>query len=760
MSSFFGMGKARTSRWTLGLSLPVLVVFFLCGDLRTRTGWDDTYYILQLSSLVEDGDLDLRNDALLSPLPPRQLLTFLTGTTPSGALKNTFSIGPALVWLPAYAAARVTQTPAAGSPIERWSRRELIALQLLSIVLLTGISALLLRLLLREGFDFRLAVLATLTLLLGTPLALYGPALYTMNHLASAAAAALYLAALLLLEREPSPLLALLSGIALGLVVLVRWQDAVFAVLFLGPLLPLAMRREWGRLGRLVACAGVGALVMALLQCEAWHLEFNSWLTLPQGGDYMRWTRPEILRFLVSGHGGLMTWAPVFGVAIAGFLMPWRCASPARWRWLVLFVLAAEIYVDASVRDWWGGHSFGPRRMASAVPLLVFGLSNFATQPFKRLLGPLLVGCTLWGAFVANLYWRQVQDLSLLVRAKSEVTAAATEQDVVSDPGEARHRALRLALGDRHANDFAGVSAIPPVVGSLLTAVSIAVVVFAAAWVLTRADARTVVTVLLVLVLGIGAWFHVRLLRGPPFDATDGSAWLQAASGLSGCPVAASNPTSSERGAQGAPARFLSLFAAWRTGDPRQAAQTLSALAAEHVPAAIELESSLGARRAALLRWIPGSFFSPQRGATSCGIEVPAGPQAAHWRIDFDLLPGDLSAGDSYELATLRGTDGGEVIRLVATSAGVTLVSPGGERGAPFPLLSGRIAHVAIEISARQHTVGLTLNQESRRVTLAAPLGRPSLPAWLVLGRSRRAGSPTLPPLAAQYSELRVEEGS
>src|SRR6202521_6195299 len=95
------------------------------GEIRTRTGWDDTWYLLQASSLVEDGDLDLRNDALYSALPPDELRRFLTTTLPSGTLKNTFSIGPAVLWLPAYAAGMPWREGTGTAAAMRWSRAQL-----------------------------------------------------------------------------------------------------------------------------------------------------------------------------------------------------------------------------------------------------------------------------------------------------------------------------------------------------------------------------------------------------------------------------------------------------------------------------------------------------------------------------------------------------------------------------------------------------------------------------------------------------------
>src|SRR5262249_41945312 len=159
----------------------------------THTGWDDSYYLLQVSSLAEDGDLDLRNDALHAALAPRDLQQFLTATLASGTLKNTFSIGSTVLWLPAYAARLPLRRPPAAGVAPRWTPAQLAALHLLSLALLTGVVWFLFRLLLHAGVGWPLAVLAAGAILAGTPLAVYGPAIYTMAHLPSAVTTSLLL---------------------------------------------------------------------------------------------------------------------------------------------------------------------------------------------------------------------------------------------------------------------------------------------------------------------------------------------------------------------------------------------------------------------------------------------------------------------------------------------------------------------------------------------------------------------------------------
>ncbi|HZI63414.1 MAG TPA: hypothetical protein VFE44_01470, partial [Thermoanaerobaculia bacterium] len=193
-------GEGARRRDALRLALAVLLLALCFGKLAAFSGWDETYYLGQLSSLVEDGDLDLRNDALHSRLVPFELRRLLLTTLPGGGLLNTFGVGQSLVYAPAYLAGLPLRALAGA---ERWNRAQLAALHLLALALTLAVAWFLFVWLRRAGLERRIALLGALALLLGTPLLVYGVRSYTMSHLASAAAACLFVAAVHRLERRP-----------------------------------------------------------------------------------------------------------------------------------------------------------------------------------------------------------------------------------------------------------------------------------------------------------------------------------------------------------------------------------------------------------------------------------------------------------------------------------------------------------------------------------------------------------------------------
>lgn len=74
----------------------VVLVFTFC-RWPTFAGWDDAFYVTQLTSVLGDGDLVLQNDLLAYPNPAGTRLRTLATVLGDGALFNTFSIGPPLV---------------------------------------------------------------------------------------------------------------------------------------------------------------------------------------------------------------------------------------------------------------------------------------------------------------------------------------------------------------------------------------------------------------------------------------------------------------------------------------------------------------------------------------------------------------------------------------------------------------------------------------------------------------------------------------
>lgn len=174
------------------------------------------------------------------------------------------------------------------------------------------------------------------------------------------AALALSVALLALIDRR-----LVLAGIAVSAMVAFRPSTPVI-VLFL---LPLVGRRlvDWARfLAGILPFALALAVYNTLAFGSPLHQGYGtqhvfdaltpSWPTVAQG----------VSALLVSPGRGLLVYSPVLLFAIVGAVGGWRTAL---YRWSAV---AAVAYLLVAGNDsvWWGGESFGQRRLADMLPLL------------------------------------------------------------------------------------------------------------------------------------------------------------------------------------------------------------------------------------------------------------------------------------------------------------------------------------------------------------------------------------------------------
>ena len=171
-------------------------------------------------------------------------------------------------------------------------------------------------------------------------------------------------------------------GLLAGVLFLVRWNDVVltvpvFAVEASRLLKGNGTRSTGASVRLLLACvsaAGLGLILTAAPQFGAWqYFHGRPWVRYPV--DYIDFTPGGWWGTLFSSRHGLFVWTPVTLLAVAGLFRLFR-----RDRELAGVCLAALLLLVASngtVRDWWGGASFGMRRLISGTPLFALGLAVF-----------------------------------------------------------------------------------------------------------------------------------------------------------------------------------------------------------------------------------------------------------------------------------------------------------------------------------------------------------------------------------------------
>ncbi len=313
--------------------------------------------------------------------PYRELPTYPDPDT--GRFANIWGIGPALSWLPCYAAARLLHPEATAftaNVVWWWCGYGAVGIVLLGVLLLY--------LALRRLASDWLAALVAFAALVCSPVVAYAS---RQPFFAHGLCFSLTCALLWLVLVRPRGVW-WLSGLVVGLLFASRPQLALLAAL---PLVALAGPGWWRRaLPFFAGCAVFGGLQMLY-----WRMTFGDWLVIPQATD--AYYRPFFESFalwqvLLHPKHGLFWWHPLLLVGVVGLALLLRRPHPLRWLAVTaLLVFASQVVVNALPWDWWAGWSFGARRFCEVVPLLAVGLA-FALSRLPRPLAVSLVAVTAW----------------------------------------------------------------------------------------------------------------------------------------------------------------------------------------------------------------------------------------------------------------------------------------------------------------------------------------------------------------------------
>ncbi len=404
------------------LAAPFLLIAWVHGD--------GIGHFVFLHSAIIDGDLDLTNEYEYVPdhitadavgLPA--LLLKYSSHTPgyhpgyhrprpdpvTGRLPSNWSIGPALVWAPAYALAHLVSLAAhaAGLPVRTDGYGGLYYVALALTTWACGVAGLLLafRLAARAAGE-REAFWATLTIAVASPLLYYLHMAPSHSHSITVLTGALFLGAWWRHRDGATGRTHFVWGLLAGLMFLVRWNDALLLV----PVLVAESRRllrapavggpgapaEGGapasaadgsraaaavdRRARIVAWARAMAIIAAGFALVAWP-QIAVWQHLHgrplvrHSVDTFQITPAGLWGTLFSWNHGLFTWTPVVFLAVLGLLPLWRRDRGLAGMALALF--AALLVSNCTVYDWWAGTAFGQRRMISATVVYVLGLATF-----------------------------------------------------------------------------------------------------------------------------------------------------------------------------------------------------------------------------------------------------------------------------------------------------------------------------------------------------------------------------------------------
>ncbi len=251
---------------------------------------------------------------------------------------------------------------------------------------------------LRKRFHQEYGVISLTHVVLGTPLLFYLAIHYHVSHLCSAFSVTLFLYVFETVRDDPGLadgygpyfILGAFSGIA----ILTRTQNGLFWIIpFCFLLTRLRDRVHYRRISLqgLLFLAGAGAAGSP--QLTLWKVMHGHWIHASEAAN-INFFQPHLLEVLVSSYHGLFVWSPILMLSLIGlFLLARREAG--RGAPLLLAVLL-QLAVNASMRMWWEGASFGLRLFVNCTPIFCVGLAflyNRVRASWVRRLGGL---CVFW----------------------------------------------------------------------------------------------------------------------------------------------------------------------------------------------------------------------------------------------------------------------------------------------------------------------------------------------------------------------------
>ncbi|MDT3699789.1 MAG: hypothetical protein RO469_10195 [Thermincola sp.] len=373
--------------------LVLAAIFVLLGAVIIYTplynlASDGSNYFSYLRSAVFDRDLDFHNE--FTHFNKAFWETYKPKATVTGHLTNVFSVGPAILWAPFYLAAHLAVLAANLFGVhfkpDGFSGLYILAINLSSLFWGFAGMCLVYRMC-KKYYARTLSLIATVMVWLATFMLYYTLYEPYMSHAVSFFATTLFIyfwdaTRFSHTLRQRSTRQWVLLGLAAGLMMLVRWQNALLMILpaveSLVLYLHLVRSKSWPRAKTLLTgnlLFLLSAIAAFLPQMAAWKIIYGSFLTIPQGTSFLRWDSPFITELLFSSRHGLYAWSPVVYISTIGWLVFFRREKFLALSGLLAFVLMT--YVNSVVSDWWAGWGFGMRRYDGFIILFALGLAAF-----------------------------------------------------------------------------------------------------------------------------------------------------------------------------------------------------------------------------------------------------------------------------------------------------------------------------------------------------------------------------------------------
>jgi hypothetical protein len=379
------------------------------GGRGPAIGGDGRYFYLVLRSWTLDRDFDFTNDYA------QYGNGYALGKSKTGKPANPFGIGPAVAWLPFFVVGHAASVTAAalGLPVatDGMGRIDQTATLCGSFLYASG-AVLFSYLLARRWFSPAASLLSATSAWLSGPLPWYQIWECSYAHAMEAG----FAAAFLYVWSSPRSVdsthstvrHSALVGALLGFLILMRPQQAVFAVFILGD----CFDERSHKLSRMAVAFATAALVF-IPQMLMWHSVYGRLLLTPQGSGFLRLGESMWMETLFASRNGLFFWAPLWACGVLGLL--W-CRPARRFAWLALLVFALAAWINGAAWDWWAGGAYGGRRFCAFLPVCTVGLAALSERILSRRVPAALMLATVGLVLVAQLSFLRLYERSTFAR--------------------------------------------------------------------------------------------------------------------------------------------------------------------------------------------------------------------------------------------------------------------------------------------------------------------------------------------------------
>ena len=384
----------------IGTVLSVAYVVKSVDEYGPTIAGDGLGHYAYVRSLLIDGDFDFRNE--FHDYSGGAALPSLKETA-TGLVGNPWPVGPAILWLPAFAVAHQSIDPHGDVARNGYSQPYHTAIVFASVAY--GLLGLLVSFLCALRFaSAGMAFVAVGIVFWATPALFYLTGDPPMPHSMSILSVGVAVFTWLRWRESTAASAYLLFGAATGFCALIRFQDGVVGILPVWSLANLSGYAWRQRLGLLLWFIG-GFVLVSLPQLWVFRQIYGTWLLVPQGGSFLHLSDPAILGLLFSWQHGFVSWTPIAVLLLASTIML-AVRKPVYGVPLMVFVVA-EVYLAAAAGDWWGGAAFGARRLVSLTAPFSVALAvtlSWSSRPTRIVICAFSALLALWNVVLVEGY--------------------------------------------------------------------------------------------------------------------------------------------------------------------------------------------------------------------------------------------------------------------------------------------------------------------------------------------------------------------